>query len=152
MPEMRNAKGITLIELVVVMVIIAIGAVALAPNMAAWIRHYRLSSVTRDVVSTLRTAQMKAVTTNMEFRVSFTPGIGAAGSYILQRHSGGVWVDEGVSQSLPSGIAMTVAPSGSNDKEFNPNSTSSSGSITLTSSKGVKKINLSPSTGKIRVE
>lgn len=147
---MRNAKGITLIELIVVMVIIAIGAAMLVPNMGAWIRNYRLSSATRDVISALRTAQMKAVTTNTEYRISFTPGIGSAGSYVLKRSSGGLWVPEGVSQSLPSGIALTVA--GGNDKEFNPNSTCTSGSITLSSSKGAKKINLTSATGRIRIE
>jgi len=49
-------RGITLIELIIVMAIIAIGAVLVAPNIGAWIPHYRLRSAARDVVSTLRTA------------------------------------------------------------------------------------------------
>ena len=60
----RNKKGITLIELVVVMIIIAIGAVLLVPNIGGWLPNYRLRSATRDIVSTLRTAQMKAVSSN----------------------------------------------------------------------------------------
>ena len=56
-----NKKGITLIELVVVMIIIAIGAVLLVPNIGGWLPNYRLKSATRDIVPTMRNAQMKAV-------------------------------------------------------------------------------------------
>jgi len=76
----RNKKGITLIELVVVMIIIAIGAVLLVPNIGGWLPNYRLRSATRDIVSTLRTAQMKAVSSNLEYRVSFAnPNFGWRG-------------------------------------------------------------------------
>ena len=56
-----NKRGVTLIELIVVFVIIAILAVLMVPNIGAWLPSYRLRGATRDVVSTLRTAQMKAV-------------------------------------------------------------------------------------------
>jgi len=48
--KQMNRKGVTLIELIVVMVIIAIGAVLLAPNIGAWLPNYRLRSATRDIV------------------------------------------------------------------------------------------------------
>jgi prepilin-type N-terminal cleavage/methylation domain-containing protein len=141
-----NKKGVTLIELVIVMVIIAIGAVLAAPNIGGFLPHYRLRSATRDIVSTMRTAQMKAVSTNMEHRVSFT--IGNPGSYILQRNSAG-WVDDGARQTLPTGVGITFSTS---NFEFNPDSTSSSANLTLTNSKNsTKKIVLS-SMGRIRVE
>jgi len=144
-----NKKGVTLLELIIVMVIIGIGAVLLAPNITNWLPNYRLRGATRDVVSTLRTAQIKAVTTNMQYRVSFTPGTGSAASYILQRNSGG-WINEGGTSTLPSGITMTV--SGGNDKLFNPDSTSSTGSITLSGGKGTKRITFTTATGRINIE
>ena len=64
-----NRRGITLMELIIVMAIIALGAVLMVPNIAGWIPNYRLRSATRDVVSTLRVAQMKAVARNMDHRV-----------------------------------------------------------------------------------
>ncbi len=151
-----NKKGVTLIELVVVFVIIAIGAVLLAPNIGAWLPNYRLRSATRDIASTMRTAQMKAVSTNTAYRVSFNNPV--AGSYVLQRNTGGVgvYVDEGVPQTLPTGIVIigiTFPLSGGwNNAEFNTNSTSSTGSITLQNTKGTQKnITLTPATGRVKI-
>jgi prepilin-type N-terminal cleavage/methylation domain-containing protein len=64
-------KGITLIELVAVLVIIAIGAALWLPNIAAWLPNYRLRSAAQDIVSTMRTAQMKAVSNRMQYQVDF---------------------------------------------------------------------------------
>jgi prepilin-type N-terminal cleavage/methylation domain-containing protein len=150
-----NKKGITLIELIVVMVIIAIGALLLAPNIGGWLPGYRLRSAIRDVASTLRVAQMKAVSTNMEYRVSFNNPV--AGSYVLQRHTGGIWVDEGAAQTLPTGIIISgvtfPVDGGWNCAEFNPNSTSSTGSITLQNTKGSqRRITLTTSTGRVKID
>jgi len=68
-----NRRGITLMELIIVMAIIALGAVLMVPNIAGWIPNYRLRTATRDVVSTLRVAQMKAVARNIDHRVTFVP-------------------------------------------------------------------------------
>ena len=151
MSRMKN-RGVTLIELVVVMVIIAIGAVLVAPNIGAWIPSYRLRSATRDIVSSLRTAQMKAVSTNREYQVSFDPG---ARSYILQyRHTDGItWVNEGPAQALPTGIQISSITFPGNNAQFNTNSTSSAGSIRLMNTKGTSKtITLTSSTGRAKIE
>ena len=145
-----NKKGVTLIELVVVMVIIAIGAVLLAPNIGAWLPNYRLRSATRDAVSMLRTAQIKAVSNNTEYQVLFNPG---PGTYILQyRDTGGNWVNEGATQTLPPGIQISASFPG-NIANFNPNSTSSTGSMMLRNTKGqTRTITLTPATGRIKIE
>src|SRR4030067_512753 len=119
-----NHKGITLIELVVVFVIIAIGAVLLAPNIGAWLPNYRLRSATRDIVSTMRVAQMKAVSSNVQYRVTFN----ADSTYVIQYQTTAGLKDDGSAQALPSGI--TFDPSGSivppGNVVFNPNATASS--------------------------
>jgi prepilin-type N-terminal cleavage/methylation domain-containing protein len=143
-----NKKGVTLIELVIVMVIIAIGAVLAAPNIGGFLPRYRLRSATRDIVSTMRTAQIKAVSTNREYQVSLD---GTTESYILQyKNTMGDWVDEGVTQTLPKGIEI-VGDAGFN-AEFNPNSTSSSGSVTLKNPKNSTRKIVLHYTGRIRVE
>jgi len=148
-----NQKGITIIELVVVMVIIAIGAVLLVPNIGTWLPNYRLRSATRDVVSTLRTAQMKAVSTNSPYGVGFD-----ANSCQLYRSSGGL-IPEGSPVNLPSGVQFnnnTFPVNGALGKpfaQFNPNSTSSPGGVSLLNIKGTqKRITLTTATGRVRIE
>jgi Tfp pilus assembly protein FimT len=143
-----NKRGITLIELVVVFAIIAIGAVLMVPNLGPVIANYRLRSATRDITSTLRVAQMRAVSNNMEHRVSFDS---VARTYILQRNSGG-WVDEGTAQTLPTGIS--IATNFGNTLTFNPNSSTTPGitsDITLQGTKGTRTIRVLSSTGKITI-
>ena len=145
-----NKKGVTLIELIVVMAIIAIGAVLAIPNLGPWLANYRLRTATRDITSTLRTAQMKAVSINLDHRVTFTEGTGNAGSYVLERNTGGVdWIREGVSQTLPAGIQLTT--NFPNKRVvFKPNSAvEQGGSISLQNPRGTRTITVSPSTGRI---
>jgi len=151
--KLTNKKGVTLIELVVVFVIIAIAAVLLVPNIGGWLPYYRLKSATRDIVSTLRTAQMKAVSNNLQYRVNLNSGDVGANSYILQHNTGGNWVDDGVIQTLPSGIIIGNNTLPNDRAEFNPNSTSSSGSVTIQNTKGFQRtITLTASTGRIKIE
>jgi len=150
-----NKRGVTLIELVVVFAIIAIGAVLMVPNMGPWIQSYRLRSATRDIVSTLRTAQMKAVSINLDHRVSFTEGTGNAGSYVLERNTGGVnWIQEGEFKTLPTGIKLTTNfPS--ERVVFKPNSQVEQGGKVLLEyppKSSSRTINVSVSTGRIAIE
>ena len=146
--KLTNKKGVTLIELVVVFVIIAIGAVLLAPNIGAWLPNYRLRSATRDITSMMRTAQLKAVSTNMEYRVRFLD----AKSYVLERNTGG-FIPEGATQTIPNGVSLDLSNLPGNEAHFNPNSTCSIGSMTLTNTKGTqKRITLTPATGKVKIE
>ena len=158
--KLTNKKGVTLLELIVVFIIIGIAAALLAPNIGAWLPNYRLRSAARDVVSTMRTAQMKAVSLNTEHRVSFDM---AANEYLLQIKTTQsapndwipTWADaraQQLQQKLPSGVTMTAVPPGDN-AEFNPNSTSSSGSVTLRNSKNSQKtITLTSATGRVKLE
>jgi prepilin-type N-terminal cleavage/methylation domain-containing protein len=142
-----NKKGVTLIELVVVFAIIAIGAVLMVPNLRPWIDNYRLRSATRDITSTLRVAQMKAVSNNLDYRVSFDVG---AGTYILQRNTGGGFFPDGATQTLPTGISIVLP--GNNPVTFSPNSSSNGGTIQLSNTKNTKKITVLPSTGRITIQ
>ena len=153
-------------ELVIVMAIIALGAVLMVPNIGAWIPSYRLRSATRDVVSAMRVAQMKAVARNVDHRVTFDPG---EGSYFMERlvpTTGGLgnWVritlsDEvpananDAKQFLPSGVQFDAVNFGGNNVEFNPNSTASAGNVVLKNSKGTQKtIFVLSTTGRVRIE
>ncbi|MGQ9645242.1 MAG: pilus assembly FimT family protein [Thermodesulfobacteriota bacterium] len=149
-----NKRGVTLIELVVVLAIIAIGAVLLVPNIRPWIENYRLRTATRDIVSTLRTAQMKAVSNNYFYQVDF-----AGGSYILRRSSTGLdpepWPADGAAQTLPSGVSIQNNTfTNPNQKAlFRPNSSSNGGTLKLRNLKGSERtITVLPSTGRISIQ
>ncbi len=151
--KQMNKKGVTLIELVIVFIIIAIGAVLLVPNIGTWLPNFRLRSGTRDVASMLRTAQMKAVSTNIPYGVAFD-----ANSYQLYRSSGGL-IPEGSLVTLPSGVQFkdnTFPVNGTLNKpfaQFNPNSTSSTGGVSLLNIKGAqKRITLTTATGRVKIE
>jgi prepilin-type N-terminal cleavage/methylation domain-containing protein len=152
-----NKRGITLIELVVVLAIIAIGTMLVVPNMGAWLPNYRLRSGMREIVSVMRVANMKAVSTNVEYRVYFQT---VESKFWLERgnqsDNSTNWVGttdagnaakEGDFNSLPTGVTITTAQS---FIEFNPNSTCSALNITLTNSKGRQAgITSVTSTGKV---
>lgn len=141
-----NQKGVTLIELIVVFVIIAILAALMVPNIRGWLPSYRLRSATRDVVSTLRTAQMKAVSMNTAYGVGF-------GTNSCQLYRG--TTPEGGTINLPSGVAFTNntfpidGTLGIRFAQFNADSTSSSGSVTVSNSRGTRAISLTPTTGRV---
>jgi len=141
-----NKKGVTLLELIVVFVIIAIGAVLTIPSIGPWLANYRLRTATRDITSTLRVAQMKAVSNNLNYEVSFDIG---AGTYTLQRNTGGGYFPDAAKQSLPKGISIVV---GNNPVTFSPNSSSNGGSVQLSNTKNTKTITVLPSTGRISVQ
>jgi prepilin-type N-terminal cleavage/methylation domain-containing protein len=151
-----NRKGITLIELIVVMVIITIGAVLIAPNIGAWLPYYRLRSATRDMVSNMRVAQIKAVSNNIQYGVAFNP---ASNQYQLYYQSTGGLVPEGPLNQLPTGIqfsAITIPVDpglGLPFSRFYSNSASVDGNIVLSNTKGTTKtIQLLGTTGRIKSE
>jgi len=148
-----NRKGLTLIELLVVFVIIAFVATLMVPGFSKRLPRYHLRAATREVASTLRDAQMKAVSTRLPYQVDFTV---ATNSYILQYNSGG-WKDEGPVQTAPSGIIVNIAGLPGGKATFNADSTcSNGGNITLSYKKnGVTQaergISISAATGRIRI-
>ncbi len=143
-----NQKGVTLIELITVMVIVTIGAVLTVPNIGGWMTNYRLRSAARDVASTLRLAQIKAVSGNTTYQVVFDS---VNSSYIMQYQStGGPYVAEGVTQVLPPGVRFSTTFG--NVASFSPNSTvANTGDINFNNTKGsVKTIKLQ--SGRIKIE
>jgi len=152
-------KGFTLLELLVVMVIIAIAALLFAPNIGAWLPNYRLRSAARDIVSTMRTAQMRAVSTNLEYRVYCNSGERKYWTERGNQSSGSTnWVGttapgnparEGAINDLPPGVTIDF----NGFIEFNPDSTSSSGTITLQNTRGTQRqLTLTPSTGRVTIQ
>jgi general secretion pathway protein H len=144
-----NPKGITLLELIIVMVIISIGAALMVPNIGGWLPGYRLRSATRDIVSTMRVAQMKAISNNLKYQISFDIG---NNSYVLQyQNTAGTWINDGAVQTLPTEVQFNTTFG--NAADFFPDATSTDGNVILNNTKGtIKTIQLLGTTGRIKIE
>jgi type IV fimbrial biogenesis protein FimT len=146
-----DKKGVTLIELIVVFVIIGIMAGLLAPGIGAWLPSYRLRSATRDIVSTFRGAQMRAISEQVSYTVSFNgadTGATSNTAYIYP-HPGGTVT------TLPPGITVVSNTLTNLRAVFNSDSTCTSapGSITLQNTKGTqRRITILSATGKVTIQ
>jgi len=67
----RGQKGVTLIELVVVMAIVAIMALFMAPAIGEWLDNFRIRQAARDIASTLQLAKMQTISTRQTHSVNF---------------------------------------------------------------------------------
>ena len=142
-----NQKGVTLIELIVVFVIIAIMAGLLAPNIGAWLPNYRLRSATRDIVSTMRDAQMRAVSKNILYQVSFN-----SADTGITNNTG--YICDGTVRTLPPGITIVSNTFPVFRAGFNPDSTcTAAGSVTLQNTKGAqRRITVGSATGRVTIQ
>ena len=71
---MRNNSGMTIIELMVVIGILAILAGIAIPGFIGWLPNYRLRSASYEVQSTLQNAKLRAIRENAIVRVNFDFG------------------------------------------------------------------------------
>jgi len=118
-----NEKGVTLIELIVVMVIIGIMAVLTVPNIGRQLQRYRLKTAAREISNYLLETRTEAIkngdfTNPVYFRVSFNQ---SNGTYVRQRYQGGAWVDDGAAKTLPAKVSIgALSPSAINSRYFKP--------------------------------
>ncbi len=143
-----NKRGITLVELIVVFCIIAFMALLMVPNIGAWLPSYRLRSATRDIASTFRGAQMRAISENISYTVSFNSadtGVPNNAGYSFG----------GTVTTLPPGITIVQNTLQNLRAIFNPDSTcnAAAATITLQNAKGSQKvISIASATGKVTIQ
>lgn len=68
---MRNNKGFTLIELMIVVAIIAVIAAIAAPNILGWFPHQRIKAASRELWVNMQNTRMGAVKDNKEWAIEF---------------------------------------------------------------------------------
>ena len=67
----QGEKGVTLIELAVVMAIVVIMALFMAPAIGEWVDNFRIRQAARDVSADLQFARMKAISTGVRYTIVF---------------------------------------------------------------------------------
>jgi prepilin-type N-terminal cleavage/methylation domain-containing protein len=72
----RKQKGVTLIELAVVMAIVGIMALFVAPAIGEWLNNFHLRQEARERASDLQFAKMKAISTGVRCTVTFNQDVG----------------------------------------------------------------------------
>jgi prepilin-type N-terminal cleavage/methylation domain-containing protein len=68
---MQARRGLTIIELVVAMCIVAVMVLIAIPNIGRWLPRYRLKSAARDVASNMQLARLGAIKDNREWALLF---------------------------------------------------------------------------------
>ncbi len=68
---MQGKRGLTIIELVVVMCILGVMVLIAIPNIGRWLPRYRLRSAARDVASNMQLARLGAIKDNREWALLF---------------------------------------------------------------------------------
>ncbi len=80
----RGEGGITLIELVIVMSIIAIIGVFVAPSIGEWLKNFRVRQAAGDLASDLQFAKIKAISSGRFCTVVFNQDVdGTQYSYVI---------------------------------------------------------------------
>jgi type II secretory pathway pseudopilin PulG len=70
----KGTKGVTIIELTVVLCILAVMVMISIPNIGRWLPRYRLRSAIRDVASSMQLARLGAIKENREWAIQFHVG------------------------------------------------------------------------------
>jgi len=146
-----NRKGITFLEIAVVLMIIGLAAVFMSPAIGEWIDNFRLKQSARDIASMMQAAKLKAISSRREYRVVFDI---ENDIFWLERgnkaNGSDTWTKEETEQKVERNVDIQSATSLT--FQFNPNGTAQSGHICLKSQKSEKekKIVIS-TTGRIRI-
>ena len=104
---MRSEKGFTLVEIMIVIAIVGIGAIMAISNLQSWNRHNNFTGFQREVFSEMQEARSRAFSMKRQYRVAFDLN---AETVLLERGNAGsgstVWSADRAAISAPGGCTI----------------------------------------------
>ncbi len=146
---LTEQRGVTGIEIFVVLVVIGIMAAAATPWILGAIQTYRVRAAAWELAGDLRLARQKAVSLQRKHRICFA-ACGSpvpTGAYLLERQDPTGWALDMTRNDIPNGVAVT---SPANTLTYGTKGDGSGGTITLTNNIGTYVVVAAPS-GRVRV-
>ncbi len=123
----QSERGVTIIELAVVMAIIAIMALFMTPSIGEWAARYRVKGATKDLADALQLARLKSISDVVEYKVQLDLDNQQFSAWKgNQRQGSTAWpTQEGTTITLPSGVTIDVdgTTAGIIDRIFRPDGT-----------------------------
>lgn len=160
-------KGVTLIELMVVLAIIAIMGLFMVPSIGEWTAGFRLRGASKDLANALQMARLKAISDTVEYKVQLD--LDNQQFSVLKgnaRQGSTSWpTQEGTTSTMPKGVAIVNVDgttTGIIDRIFRPDGTvlgtggfggggNSTSTITLNNSRNDQLQIIVSRTGAVRV-
>ena len=104
----EGESGVTLIELLIIIVVLSIMAGIAIPAFSAWLPEYRLKNAARDIYSTLQMAKSGAANANETWGVFFDDSI-SPGSYSVWSFGPNRKWDDGEGDDVPHGVGIDLS-------------------------------------------
>ena len=101
----EGESGVTLLEILILVVVLSIMAGIAIPAFSAWLPEYRLRNAARDIYSTLQRAKSGAANANETWGVFFDNSVNP-GSYSMWSFGPNRKWDGGVGDDVPQGIGV----------------------------------------------
>lgn len=144
-----EARGFTVLELVVVVGLIGCLAALAAWRAVAWLPDLRLDAATRQVMLDLRLTRGRAMAEQRYRRLAFDLG---RDRYQPQKREGSTYDDDGAPAPLPQGIDLADCSAAGAAISFAPRGTAASfGTVVLRNSRGREKQVVVDIVGRVRV-
>jgi prepilin-type N-terminal cleavage/methylation domain-containing protein len=128
---LAKERGMTFMELLVVIVLLLISATIAIPSFAQWRKNIESRQAARNIVQLLREARSRAIAMNKECRVEFEPAARRYGLRMGDKAADTIWT------SVPPVSDWAQCPSEANFSskvksfQFNTNGTANGGTITV---------------------
>ena len=101
----EGESGVTLLELLILIVVLSIMAGIAIPTFSSWLPEYRLKNAARDIYSTLQRGKSGAANANETWGVFFDDSVNP-GSYSMWSFGPNRRWDDGAGDDVPQGIRV----------------------------------------------